>query len=476
MNSEEFKKYGYQVIDWIVNYMDNIRDYPVMAQILPGDIFNSLPENPPDDPESFDSILNDFDKILLKGITHWQHPNFHAYFPANNSYPSILGELLSSALGAQAMIWQTSPAVAELEEKVMIWLRNLIGLPDGFEGVIQDTASTATLVSLLTAREKASSYEINNNGIFNSKILRVYCSTEAHSSIEKAMKIMGLGKKNLVKIAVDNNYAMLADQLENAILNDLRKGYKPLAVVAAFGTTGSTAVDPIAQISKICSKRNIWLHVDAAHAGSALILDEYKPLINGIENADSFVFNPHKWLFTNFDCTAYFVRDKESLIRTFEIYPEYLKTKYDNHVNNYRDWGIQLGRRFRALKLWFVIRSYGVTQLKEKIWTHIDITRKIEKIMINDNHFEILAPVNFNLICFRYKPNNIDDEEQINNFNSELLSNINKTGKIYLSHTKLSGRFTIRLVFAQTNLTLEDAIKAFDIINQTAANLMLKKD
>jgi aromatic-L-amino-acid decarboxylase len=460
------------MIDKIAEYFENIENFPVMSQASPGDIFNNLPNTAPSSGVDFEEIIKDFDNIIMPGITHWQSPNFHAYFPANNSYPSILGELLTSALGLQCMIWQTSPSAAELEEKVMIWLAGMIGLPKEFVGTIQDTASTATLCSLLTAREFYSHGEVNSDGLFNKKVYRIYCSTEAHSSIEKAVKIMGIGKKNLIKIPVDSNFSMIPSALEDAIVNDLRKGYKPLAVVAALGTTGTTSVDPIKEIGQICSKRKIWFHIDAAFAGTALILPEMKHYLEGIEYADTFVFNPHKWMMTNFDCSAYFVKDKETLVKTFEIMPEYLKTQVDNHVNNYRDWGIQLGRRFRALKLWFVLRSYGVEGLQSIIRNHITIAKNLENLIKSEKDFEILAPVLFNTICFRYNPYFEENDEKINKINELLLDRLNKSGKIYLSHTKLNGKYTLRFVVAQTNVTEKHVLNNWNFIKEIAKEIL----
>lgn len=465
MNSDEFRKQGYKLIDRIADYYLNVRDYPVQSQVLPGEIFNQIPDSAPDSPEEFDKLMEDYEKIILPGITHWQSPNFFAYFPANTSFPSVLAELLTSSIGAQCMVWLTSPAASELEEKVMNWLRDMVDLPNHFHGVIQDTASTATLVSLLTAREKATDYSINKSGFENYKF-KVYCSSEAHSSIEKAVKIAGIGKENLVKIPVNEDYSMRTDLLEEAIISDIQNGFKPLFCVAALGTTGTTSVDSIKSIGDICSKYKIWLHVDAAFAGSAMILPEYRHHLDGIENCDTFVFNPHKWLFTNFDCSAYYVKDKEALIRTFEIMPEYLKTNFDDHVNNYRDWGIQLGRRFRALKLWFVIRSFGVTGLQQKLREHLRLANIIKEKIIESKNFELLAPVPFNVICFRYVPAGIVDLEIINKLNQNILDSINKSGKAFFTHTKLNGKFTIRFVIAQTEVTENDVLRAWELIQE----------
>ncbi len=315
MTSEEFRIKAHEFVDWMADYLSSIEEYPVKANVQPGEIYNKLPENPPETGESMDEIFKDFQNIIMPGITHWQSPNFFAYFPANSSYASILAEMLTATLGAQCMIWETSPAAAELEEKVMNWLIQMLGLPSGFEGVIQDTASTATLAALITAREKATQLRINEKGFKSEDKFRIYCSGETHSSIEKAVKIAGFGKENLVKIEVDENFRLKPDLLKESIERDIEQGYQPLSIVATIGTTGTTSSDPLEEIALISKKYNLWLHVDAALAGSALLLPEYRWMIKGIEQVDSFVFNPHKWLFTNFDCSAYFVRDPEMLIR-----------------------------------------------------------------------------------------------------------------------------------------------------------------
>ena len=459
------------MVDWMAEYLENIEQYPVKSRLEPGEVIRNLPEHPPLQGESMDSILNDFKTIILPGMTHWQHPGFFAYFNANNSCPSILAEMLTATMGAQCMSWVTSPAAAELEERLMQWLGGMIGIPEYFSGVIQDTASTATLCSLLTARERHSDFKTNAQGLFGEKRFRVYCSRESHSSIEKDVKIAGIGKNNLRKIEVDEQQAMIPQALEQAITEDLDHGHHPLAIVAAIGTTGSTAIDPLKPITRIARQYNIWLHVDAAYAGTALLLPENRWMIEGIEQVDSFVFNPHKWMFTNFDCSAYFVKSSESLIRTFEISPEYLKTPEDQRVNNYRDWGIQLGRRFRSLKLWFVIRHFGVTGLQEKIRNHICWARELEAEISKSENFEMLAPVPLATLCFRYHPREIEDEEILNRMNTALLENINKSKKTYLTHTKLNGKYTLRLVIGQTRLEKKHVDRAWKIIRNTAEEM-----
>jgi aromatic-L-amino-acid decarboxylase len=471
MNNAEFREWAHRLADRMADYYQDIETYPVKSNVKPGEILAQLPAAPPAESEDMQAIINEFERIIMPGITHWQSPNFFAYFPANGSYPSILAEMLTAALGVQGMVWDTSPAAAELEETVMNWLKSMCGLPANWDGVIQDTASTSTLVALLSAREKLSSYAINENGFENFSKLRVYCSAEAHSSVEKAVKIAGIGRKNLVKIATDAEFRMDVNLLRQAIEADISAGYIPLCVVAAIGTTGCTAVDPLAQIAAVSQKFNVWLHVDAAYAGTALLLPEYRWMIEGIEQADSFVFNPHKWMFTNFDCSAYFVKDKEALIRTFEILPEYLKTGNRGLVNDYRDWGIQLGRRFRALKLWFVIRSFGANQLQEKIREHIAIARWFEKQVTEHPDFEILAPVTLSVVCFRFRPDGINDPENLNHINESLMKQLNATGKLFLTHTKLNGQFTLRMSVAGTLTTQQHVAKAWELIVETAALL-----
>lgn len=470
MKTDEFRKNAHELVDWMADYMENVESYPVKSSVEPGNIFKSIPAEPPAQAESFKDLMKDLDEIIMPGITHWQNPNFFAYFPANASPPSVLAEMVVATLGAQCMIWETSPAAAELEEKMMIWLRDMIGLPKEFEGVIQDSASTATLAAILTARENISGFSINNDGSEDAGTLRVYCSGQTHSSVEKAVKISGIGKRNLVKTPVKEDFSMDPADLKEAIIIDLERGLIPCCVIATIGTTGTTAVDPIRAIGEICREFGIWLHVDAAMAGTALILPEFRWMIDGSEYIDSFVFNPHKWMFTNFDCTAYFVKDAANLIKTFEVLPEYLKTRSRGKVNDYRDWGVPLGRRFRALKLWSVIRCYGTDQLREKVRYHISIAKNLAELISKETDFEILAPVVISVVCFRYKPENCD-ATKLNLLNENLNHKLNDSGKIYLTHTVLNGRYTLRMVTAQTNVTMGHVEAAWDQIRNTARTL-----
>ena len=470
MTPEEFRKHAHELVDWMADYMENVEKYPVKSPVKPGDIFNRLPDDPPLNPEPFNILMKDFEEIIMPGITHWQSPNFFAYFPANTSPPSVLAEMIISTLSAQCMIWETSPAAAELEEKMMIWLRDLIQLPPEFEGVIQDTASTSTLAAILTAREKTTDFQINNDGAENAGTLRVYCSEQTHSSVEKAVKISGIGRRNLIKIQVKDDFSIDVQKLKEAVENDKRKGFRPCCVIATICTTGTTAVDPLRAIGEICANNDIWLHVDAAMGGTALILPEFQWMLDGREFIDSFVFNPHKWMFTNFDCSAYFVKNPGHLIKTFEIMPEYLKTRTRGKVNDYRDWGIPLGRRFRALKLWSVIRMYGVKGLQEKIRYHLELARQLAEMITREKDFEILAPVTINVVCFRYKPEGLEMTE-INKINETLNHRLNDSGKIYLTHTVLNGIYTLRMVTGQTNVRMEHVEKAWDLIRNTARSI-----
>jgi aromatic-L-amino-acid decarboxylase len=464
MDNNAFRKYAHEFVDWMADYLEQVEKLPVKAQVEPGDIYRQIPERAPVKGESMAEIFIDFMNIILPGMTHWQSPNFFAYFPANSSYPSVLAEMLTATLGAQCMKWETSPAAAELEEKVMDWLKAMTGLPKHFQGVIQDSASTATLVAILNAREKNSEFQVNEKGMKWFDNFRVYCSTETHSSIEKAVKVAGIGSQNLVKIGVDEQFRLDPRMLKSAIESDLKIGNKPVCVVATLGTTGVTAIDPLQEIASICSRYGIWLHVDAAFAGSALILPEFRWMIKGVEHADSFVFNPHKWLFTNFDCSAYFVKDKYSLLRTLQVLPEYLRTKDQGKVNDYCDWSVPLGRRFRALKLWFVLRSFGVETLQEKLRYHISLAKDMAERISQEEDFELMAPVTLNLVCFRYKPEGIEDENEINMINESLLKKINATGKIYLSHTKLNGKFVIRMLIGQTGVEKRHVESAWRLV------------
>ncbi|MHB8053716.1 MAG: pyridoxal-dependent decarboxylase [Candidatus Aminicenantales bacterium] len=468
MDNETFRKYAHEFVDWIADYLADIEKYPVMSPVKPGEIRAQLPDAPPLHGEPMDRLFDDFKKIILPGITHWQHPNWHAYFPANNSPESILGEMLTAGMGVQGMSWLTSPAATELEDLVMEWLRQMLGLPSGLQGVIQDTASGATLAALLCARERATDFAANESGL--RQPLAAYASPETHSSIEKGIKIAGFGRRNLRLIETDAAFAMVPSRLEAAILRDRAAGLRPAIVVATLGTTSSAAVDPLRPIGEICARHGLWLHVDAAYAGTAAVCPENRWILDGAEYLDSFVFNPHKWMLTNFDCSAFFVRDPGALIRTFEIHPEYLKTGVDPFVKNFRDWGIPLGRRFRALKLWFVIRSYGLEGLRAFVREHLRLARLFKEWVEAAPHFEILAPVRFGLVCFRF--NDGRSEPELMKFNKALIDRLNASGKIGLSHTVLGGKFSLRMVAGARTTEERHIRRAWDLIRETAAGII----
>tara|TARA_B100000902_G_C27292843_1_gene908209 strand:+ start:255 stop:1691 length:1437 start_codon:yes stop_codon:yes gene_type:complete len=456
MNTQEFRKEGYKVIDWIADYYDNIEEYPVLSKVKPGEIRNNLPKNPPQKGREFDDILKDMD-LMMPGITHWQSPNFHAFFPCSNSGPAILGDLISTGIAVNGMNWITSPSATEVESHVLDWMVNALNLPDQFltsslgGGVIQDTASSSSLVAMIAAREKITLGETNKTGCKQN--LTVYTSSQSHSSIEKAAKIAGIGTNNFRIIDIDENYAMNANHLLDTIKQDINKGFIPTLVSATVGTTSSTAIDPVDQIGKICKKYNIWLHVDSAMAGPAAICPEFRFVNDGLEFADSYTFNPHKWMLTNFDCNIFYVKDRKYLLNALSILPEYLKNKATekNDVIDYRDWGIPLGRRFRSLKLWNVINYYGINGIQEYIRTDMRITQELKSWIEADENFEILAPTPLTLICFKYKAN--DD------FNEKLLRKMNASGKMYMSHTKLNGKFAIRFSIG-TSTSTKDHVKS----------------
>jgi aromatic-L-amino-acid decarboxylase len=473
MTPGEFRRQGRAVVDWIADYYEKIESFPVLSQVRPGEIRACLPEKAPLKGEDFETMLQDVDRIIMPGITHWQSPNFFAFFPANASGPSILGELLSAGLGVQGMLWATSPACTELETLVLDWLADMLGLPEKFHsrgpggGVIQDTASSAALCAILAARERASGFRTNEKGCVQG--LTAYTSSQAHSSIEKGIKIAGIGRENLRLIEVDDRFALRPDDLRRRIEGDRQAGRVPFFVSATIGTTSSTAIDPLPEMGRICREAGIWLHVDAAMAGPAAICPEYRYLLNGLESADSFCFNPHKWMFTNFDCDCFYVADRQALINTLTILPEYLRNQASESgaVIDYRDWHVQLGRRFRSLKLWFVLRYYGVEGLQYHLRRHIELAQKFARWVEEDENFELAAPVPLNLVCFRHKGG---DE-----FNRRLLDRLNQSGQVYLTHTSLNNRQTLRFCVGQTNTEERHVIQAWQKVLEAAAGLEKEK-
>ncbi len=470
MDTEEFRRHAHAFVDWMADYLRDVERYPVRAQVKPGEIAAGLALAPPQDGEPMEAIFADFRQRVLPGITHWQHPSFFAYFPANSSPPSLLAEMLTATLGAQCMLWQTSPAATEMETRVLDWLRQMTGLPEGFTGVIQDSASSAILCAILTARERATGWRVNEEGLGAVEPLAVYCSTETHSATEKDAKVAGIGRRNVRKIAVDERFAMRPEALDAAISADLAAGTRPICVIASLGTTGVGAMDPLRPIGEICRRNRVWLHVDAAWAGSALVLPEHRDMLDGIEHVDSFVFNPHKWMFTNFDCSAHFVRDPEALIRTLEILPEFLKTRERSRVIDYRDWGVPLGRRFRALKLWFVLRAYGVRGIQDQIRAHVDLARELERSIAAAPDFELLAPRSLALLNFRYRPA-VVPPEGLDALNARLLETLNDSGALYLTQNRVAGAFALRFSIGQTGTERRHVEAAWGAIQDTARAL-----
>lgn len=469
MSGEDFRRYGRLVVDWVADYYERIEDLPVLSPVEPGQIRATLPPEPPSRGEPFDKVLKDVEELILPGVTHWQSPNFFAFFPANTSAPAILGELLSAGLGVQGMLWATSPACTELETHLLDWLVDMLGLPEKFKssssggGVIQDTASSAALCALLAAREKATGFDSNRRGCDGRLV--AYASSQAHSSIEKALGIAGLGRDNLRLIAVDERFALRPGELARAIRRDRAAGRLPCFVCATIGTTSSNAIDPLPEIGRICREEGLWLHVDAAMSGSAAICPEFRYLHQGMELADSYCFNPHKWMFTNFDCDCFYVADRDLLVRTLGIMPEYLRqpASESGTVFDYRNWQIPLGRRFRALKLWFVIRHYGVEGLRFHLRRHVELAHKFATWVEEDPRFELALPPPLNLVCFRHQGG---DE-----FNRKLLEDLNRSGELYLTPTILDERFTLRFCVGQTTTAFRHVDQAWKKIQATAGIL-----
>jgi aromatic-L-amino-acid/L-tryptophan decarboxylase len=469
MSPEEFRRQGHAVVDWIADYMSRVESFPVLSRVQPGEIHSQLPPSAPHKGEAFDQILADVERVILPGITHWQSPNFFAYFPANASGPAILGDLLSSGLGVQGMLWSTSPACTELETHVLDWLVPALGLPEKFlssntgGGVIQDTASSASLCALLAARERTTHFASNRRGCDGTLV--AYCSTQTHSSVEKAMKIAGMGSDNLRLIDVDQNFALRPDELTRQIKMDKKSGLIPCFVCATVGTTSSCAIDPVREIARVSGDHNLWLHVDAAMSGTAALCPEFRFIHDGVEYADSYTFNPHKWMFTNFDCNCFYVADRNHLIQTLSVLPEYLRNKATESgaVIDYRDWHIQLGRRFRSLKLWFVIRHYGIEGLQHHIREHVRLAQQLVEWVRSDPRFELAAPAKLNLVCFRLRSGD--------QANQTLMDRLNASGDLYLTHTKLDGKFTLRLCVGQTNTEARHVERAWRRIRQETARL-----
>jgi len=460
MDPEAFRIYGHQVVDWIADYLMHVGEYPVLAQTIPGDIRHALPDKPPVEPESMETILADFEQVLLPGITHWNSPGFLAYFGITGSGPGILGEMLSAALNINAMLWRTSPAATELEQVALDWLRQMLGLPGPLVGVINDTASSGTLYALAAARE-AIPLDIRQQGMAGRTDvprLRYYASQEAHSSVDKAGIVLGVGQAGLRKIGVDNEFRMDAGQLEQAIEEDIAEGWLPFAVVATVGTTSTTSVDPVPQIADICERYGLWLHVDGAYGGSAAVDPAMRWALAGCERADTLIVNPHKWLFTPIDCSVFYTRKPEVVKAAFSLIPEYLRNTENtgDEVPNLMDFGTSLGRRFRSLKLWIVMRYFGQEGLATRIREHIRLGQLFAQWVDESPDFERMAPTPFSTVCFRVHPRSVDDEAQLDGLNERIMDSININGRFFLSHTKLHGKITLRVAVGNLRTTERD--------------------
>ena len=468
MEWDEFRTVGKDLIDWIADYHEQIESRPVKSQAHPGEIRAALPDAPPGEGEQWSRILEDLDRHILPGVTHWQSPNFFAFFPANTSGPSILGELLSAGLAVQGMLWETSPACTELETHVLDWLVDMLGLPERFRanGVIHDSASSASLCAILAARERAIG-DLPADGYHEAfGKLRLYATAQTHSSVEKGARIAGLTGEQLRRIEVDENYAMKPESLAEAIEDDRKSGHIPFFVCATVGTTSSTAIDPVERIAEQCDgDRPPWLHVDAALAGTAAVCEEFRDLQRGIERADSYCFNPHKWMFTNFDCDCFYVADRGALLKALSILPEYLRNRASesDSVIDYRDWQIPLGRRFRALKLWFVIRHYGVKGIRHHVRRHVELARSFAEWVRADDEFELLVEPPLNLVCFRHRDGDRKTEA--------IEHAINDSGRAYLTHTKLGDRYTLRLSVGQTSTEYVHVERVWKLLKETAASV-----
>lgn len=487
MPPEEFRAAGHRLIDWVADYLEHADRYPVLAQTAPGTLRRQLPAQAPEKPEPLDSILADFERLILPGVTHWNHPSFFAYFAITGSGPGILGELLSAALNVNSMLWKTCPAASELEEVVLDWLRQWLGLPEEFFGVVMDTASVASLCAIAAAREALPELKVREEGLAGRPELprlRLYTSEQAHSSIEKAAIILGHGQAGVRKIPVDSEFRMRTTALADAIAEDLKTGWKPFCVVATVGTTSTTSVDPVSELAEICARHKLWLHVDAAYAGPAAILPERRQVLAGCDRADSLVLNPHKWLFTPFDFSAFYCRRPATLRAAFSLVPEYLRTPEDPQARNYMDYGIQLGRRFRALKLWFVLRYFGRAGIVERLRQHIAWAQQFAAWVDAHADFERLAPAPFSVVCFRARPSDLrqrlaqapateraEIEKYLDELNEALLDAVNATGQAYLSHTKLNARLTLRLAIGNLRTTPRHIECVQQLLEQHAAQL-----
>ena len=476
MGPDEFRRHGHALIDWVAAYLNESDRYPVLSRAAPGEIRGSLPEAPPEAGAPFDEIFSDFERLLLPGVTHWNHPGFFAYFAISGSGPGVLAELLTAALNVQAMLWRTSPAATELEEVALGWLRRLLGLPAAFEGVIYDTASVASLHALAAAREAAVP-GVRADGLAGRTDVapcRVYASEHAHSSIDKAVTTLGLGQRALRRIAVDAEFRMRPDALRDAVADDRAHGRTPMAVVATVGTTSMTSVDPVAEIAALCEAERLWLHVDAAYAGAAAIVPETAYVLDGCGRADSIVVNPHKWLFTPFDLSAFYSRRMDAVRAAFALTPDYLATPEAGQVRNLMDTGLQLGRRFRALKLWAVLRYFGAAGLRARLAEHMRLARLFAGWVDGSDDFERLAPAPLSVVCFRARPRKLaggDRDDLLDRLNAQVLEAVNASGEVFLSHTRIDGRFALRLAIGHVRTAERHVARAWTLLQDAAARL-----
>lgn len=469
MNDNEFRIWSHKAADWSVDYRQSLRNLPVRAQTTPGATFNAVPSDAPEAPESMDAIFADFERIVVPGITHWQHPRFFAYFPANAAPASVIAEQFVSAMAAQCMLWQTSPAATELETRVLDWLRRALGLPEGFKGVIQDSASSATLAATLVMRERALKWVGNKEGLSGQLRLRIYCSSEVHTSVDRAIWVSGIGDDNLVRIPVIGEMRSLDVQaLDAAIVADKQARFFPAGIIASVGGTSVGGTDGIAGVCEVARRHDLYVHVDAAWAGSAMICPEFRHFWKGVEMADSIVFNPHKWLGAQFDCSAHFLRDPESLVRTLAIHPEFLKTHGLDDIIDYSEWSVPLGRRFRALKIWFLLRVYGLEGLRNMIRNHVRWSEKLAARLAATTNFRVTTGPMLSLFSFRHEPQNVAD---LDAHNLLLINAINDDGRIYLTQTKVEGQLVIRFQAGSFDMIEADADDAFDVITEMAQQL-----
>jgi aromatic-L-amino-acid decarboxylase len=476
LSRDELVEQGRAVLDWIAEYLENPEQYPVLSQVRPGDIRASLPTSPPHEAESIERILEDFESKIIPGISHWNHPAFFGYFATSSSVPGILAEMLVATLDVKAMLWKTSPAATELEQVVTDWLRQMLGLGDGWFGITTDTASISSMLALAAAREARPELAIRERGMAGRADLprlRVYASEHVNLSVDKAALALGIGLENVVKIGTDAELRMRSDLLDAAIAADRALGYLPLACVATVGTTSASSIDPVPAIAEVCRRERVWLHVDGAYGGMLAIVPEFRSVLDGVEGADSLVVNPHKWLFTPFDCSAFFVKQPEVLKRAFSLVPEYLITREQDEVVNYADYGVQLGRRFRALKLWMVIRAFGTDGLADRLRDHCALARELAGWITSSDEWELLAPVPFSLVCFRYAPRGMSDL-QCDRLNEAIMHAVNVGGDAFLSHTKLNGRFTLRLAIGNIRTEERHVALAWQRLREAAERLKIE--